>query len=516
MALTAGTQWQPPAAVAGVACDWMLNGNAWMSVRDVFDFGVVGRSVSRPGGDAIGIAYSSAAVRMLAGLVPARAADLLAYADRLDGHPAAPPLTGNRHFWTSDYVTHRRPTWSAALRMHSVRTVASECDNGENLKGEHLADGVLNTYAADALPAAGSEYWDVFPLLDWNAIGGITVEHDTPLLTCGPQTGDVFPILSTSFVGGVSDGEFGAAAMDTATHNLTARRAWFMLDGGILGLGVNITDPSPADVWTTLVSRNLHDRYLTVGLRDGSVRTLMDGNYSFNNASSGAPGALAWVHADNQLWLPSLHVDPSVPAPDPVLVSAWNRSGRWQDIGANTGDVSGRVLQVSLQHGVLQARTPAQYAYFVAPNVSLANAAAVAAAVDGIAGVVNTAAVQGLVYATASMAQVVVWEAGAVYNSSLGWTPNGASPAQEMAVSADAPCLLVVRQVASTGSSGAQLVVSASNPDQPGLTLQVVVHHMAATGAGCEVTAEGTGLSFSLPSDADFQGQSQTIVCDLQ
>jgi hypothetical protein len=36
-----------------------------------------------------------------------------------------------------------------------------------------------------------------------------------------PLAGYNFAVRKTSFVGGVSDGVHGAAAMDTATHNLT-------------------------------------------------------------------------------------------------------------------------------------------------------------------------------------------------------------------------------------------------------------------------------------------------------
>ena len=73
----------------------------------------------------------------------------------------------------------------------------------------------MNLFTTDVL-----DYVYVFPLLDWQAINGITVEHDIPPILC-----DDVPhfLIRLPFVGGVSDGLYGLAMMDTATHNLTAK-----------------------------------------------------------------------------------------------------------------------------------------------------------------------------------------------------------------------------------------------------------------------------------------------------
>jgi len=63
---------------------------------------------------------------------------------------------------------------------------------------------------------------DIFPIIDWQAINGITVEHDIPLENC---THGRFDWIRMGFIVGVSDGEYGLVAMDTATHNLTAQRS---------------------------------------------------------------------------------------------------------------------------------------------------------------------------------------------------------------------------------------------------------------------------------------------------
>ena len=61
---------------------------------------------------------------------------------------------------------------------------------------------------------------NIFPLLDWKALNGITVEHDILLKTCSNGS---LAWKNSAFVGGVSDDQYGLAMMDTITHNLTAK-----------------------------------------------------------------------------------------------------------------------------------------------------------------------------------------------------------------------------------------------------------------------------------------------------
>lgn len=122
--LANGTQYAAPQDVLNTIAAWFVDGNAWMTVFNEFDQSVIGRSISRPGNQA-GVAPSSSVLRWLA---PAtnRTGELLQYADSVDGTGVG-WLNGNKHFWTSDYMVHRRPGYVLTVRMHSDRTVATEC-----------------------------------------------------------------------------------------------------------------------------------------------------------------------------------------------------------------------------------------------------------------------------------------------------------------------------------------------------------------------------------------------------
>lgn len=124
------------------------------------------------------------------------------FVDRLDRPPNAALLVGNKHFQTSNCQVHRRANW----------TNSDECVNGEN-----TGRGVLNLFRGDI-----QDYVYVYPLLDRQPLNGVIVEHDIPLKICT----DIPPsLIKLPSVGGVSDGLYGLAVRDTATHNLTAKRS---------------------------------------------------------------------------------------------------------------------------------------------------------------------------------------------------------------------------------------------------------------------------------------------------
>ncbi|CAF1318718.1 unnamed protein product [Adineta ricciae] len=196
-------------------------------------------------------------------------------ADRLQGQSNASLLIGNKHFYTTNYQVHRRAHWTSTIRMMPV-----ECFNGQNLKDEHGGQGVLNYYTSNT-----SDYSFIFPLLDWQAINGITVEHRIPLERCSNEPSS---LIRLSFVGGVSDGEYEMTMMDTATHSLTTQRSWHFYDDAIIALATNLTVKTRNFAWTTLTSRRLSHSQITIGFFHSTIITLPNGFYSlsYNSESS--------------------------------------------------------------------------------------------------------------------------------------------------------------------------------------------------------------------------------------
>ncbi len=342
---------------------FLTEGDAWFIMGSVWTWGILGRVIDRGVHVWYTHLFSPDRLHALASDVTniSTAIALRSFADRLDHRHEAPPLVGNRHFYTSDFHVHRRATWTAALKMHSVRVIGTECLNGENLKGEHIGDGVLNLYTCDAQYGSGEEYENIFALLDWKAINGVTVEGDTPLLRCHSH----FSVLNTTFVGGVSDSNHGTAVMDTATHNLTAKRTWHFYDDFIVALADGIIDNTTALLQTALVSRllpppNTVAGTLTVQWSNGTRTVLPDGAYSFPPTE---PRVL-WFHADSTAW--AVFGDYAA-----LTIDCRNKSGNVNQFGPWNFDMIGRLLTANIIHGRGPTTEPLSYKYTIWPNVTV-------------------------------------------------------------------------------------------------------------------------------------------------
>ncbi|MGL5683349.1 MAG: polysaccharide lyase family 8 super-sandwich domain-containing protein [Marinifilaceae bacterium] len=149
----------------------------------------------------------------------------------------------NINFWRSDYMVHNRPQYQATVRSASTRTCITESGNGENLKGCNLSDGALT------IRCSGDEYYNVFPVWEWDKIPGVTSKAGDIGLGGG------WSELGTSnLTGGVSNGKIGAYGYKHNRRGFTAQKAYFFFDKDVVALGSNIfvTDNSKAQLQTTI------------------------------------------------------------------------------------------------------------------------------------------------------------------------------------------------------------------------------------------------------------------------
>jgi chondroitin AC lyase len=220
--LTWGTRFQVREEPMRVFAHFVLDGQQWMMRGDTFDYLARGREITREEGRRkIDHSDFQRVVSALAELDVPRKSEFARFANALHG---GPETAGNRNFWNSDYMVHRRVSYAVSVRMFSTRMQNEEIVNGEGERSVHLADG------ASMLYLRGDEYRGIFPVWDWSMVPGATALHW--LKDGRPQTGELKPVGQmgeTDFVGGVSDGEYGAAVMDLKRGTLHAKKAWFFL-----------------------------------------------------------------------------------------------------------------------------------------------------------------------------------------------------------------------------------------------------------------------------------------------
>ena len=409
------------------------------------------------------------------------------------------------------------PPWLTRA-LSCPRDLSPSAGGSENFYAEYTGSGVLNVFTHNEPSAVADPYYEIFPLLDWHQLNGVTAEADTPIPQCGAATGGTWPITYTAFVGAASDGAYSAAAMQYESHNTSARKSYFFLDAAIVALGTNLTNgagtprvPAPALVRTTLVSRLLPPSSsaapLTVGLADGSAGPLPDGNRTWPG------GAVRWLHAGG------LGVWPAAPAAGGVRAAApelWlalgNLTGDYKSIGSFSGKVAGRVLTVALDHGrALPAGDASSgFAYVLAPNVTAADMPALEKSPGGPAGaacILAGADVHGASAAGGAVAMAVFWDAdgGAYPACDVGAGGGGG-------VSADGAGTVVVRRPAAGG-----VTVAAAHPTRRSGELHVTVTGVAGavSGPGCTAGAApgSVVVTLPLPTGADYVGSSIVVTC---
>lgn len=461
--LLSGTRFAASAERAAILFGHVLDGQQWMMRGIMFDYSAVGRQITRPGNDGRLLLVP---VRRLAGIPGPRQPECAAFAARLQGDPAAPPLLGNRHFWRSDYMVHQRPAYFVSVRMFSTRTFNTDGYlNGEGRNTNHLADGATFIYRS------GEEYRDVFPVWDWRRVPGITCEQS-------PEPLDLAQLHirgQSSFVGGVSDGTYGLAAMDLQRPPLSAKKAWICFDEEMvcLGAGINCSSANPV---TTAVNQCLRNDVVTVIGPSHWSRSQGMGEHVL------LEGGL--VHHDGVGYV--------FPEATRLVVQHGPQRGRWSDIGAGPADeVTKEVFSLWIDHGVQVA--DASYVYSVVPAVRAEELAARAIS-DPVELLSNTAQLQAVRHNDLRALGAAFYQPGTL-NGGPGWT-----------ISVDKPCLLFLREQA----AGVRLAVA--NPENQPLNVAIEIDR-TLTGAGTTPLDGGrTRISVALPAGLEA---GRSVVVEL-
>lgn len=385
---------------------------------------------------------------------------------------ALPSSNTNKFFWHSSYLVHDRPTWFASVRMHSSRSSNMEQPhNDEGIRMHHFGDG------ANFISRRGTEYYNIYPVWNWQMIPGTTVMQKDSL----PHWKELAKKGKSSFSGGASDGRYGLAAIDlVSVHDpLRAKKAWFLFDNEYVCLGTDITAEKDLPVFTTINQTLLMTP--VVAKSNGKQTVLATGDHKLNNVS--------WIIHDSVAYV----------FPEPADINLFNRetTGSWRNINhqswATDDPVKEDVFSLWIDHG----RKPAMsgYAYMVVPATSL-EALDRYTAKSGIRIIANNPELQAVMNTSAGIAQMVFYTRGEakLFNSSI---------------TAEQPCLVMLSAKGNTLSS-----VTLSDPTQTLKTLRVYLKGKVVTRTpGFKTTwHEDSGrtlLEADLPQEG-FAGQSVT------
>ena len=491
---TQQTKYAPTEQQLSTFTEMITKGDAWMIIGNNWDYHVVGRAVSRPDKEYF-VQFYTEFIRQMADFIDSNTTkiELNNLANRLDGdRNVSSALIGNRHFFVSDYHVHRRANWTSALKMQSIRTQPIECINKEDQKAEHSGQGVLNLYTGTSY-----DYDDIFPLLDWQAMNGISVEHDIPLERCN---GGSFSWKKLAFVGGVSDDQYGLAMMDTASHDLTAQRSWHFYDDAIIALATDFTLQTSTTAWTTLASRLLPTGQITVGFFNSTIVTVSDGNYTFPYVQNQTFN-VQWIHVGQSNIAYLLQSQKQYAS---VGIELATKTANYLDIGPFDSTVTGRILTIYINHG--RGPYKLDYNYMILPHVSLESIPALIKQYDEeqVFSCVSTSnRFHGAMWPVLKRASFVLWE-----NATTTF-------------SCQSPLFTINIELSQAGAylfseTATDFTLTASHPIEVGGLLKVTVDRVGS-GQGCtasrDVNAKTTDVTLALPSSSEFLGASVSVQC---
>jgi chondroitin AC lyase len=215
--------------------NYLLEGQQWVIRKDRYDINACGRQVFPNTQKSKAASLARYFIRMEKVDTP--------FAEAYRQAQQSENLSGNRHFWRSDFQIQRTPNYYFSVKMSSERVIGAETVNSENMRGYYAGDGVTLLYQTT------KEYEDIFPYWDWRKLPGITAHQENDTLE-NLKAG--LPRNKSSFTGGVSDGQNGMAVMKYNRRGIIAHKAWFMFDDKVICLGAGIHSAEGMPVTTSV------------------------------------------------------------------------------------------------------------------------------------------------------------------------------------------------------------------------------------------------------------------------
>lgn len=305
------------------------------------DFSVTGRGVSRKG--TLDYGDCAALFRNLQTLDPGHADEYAAIARRFLTQDASYRRSDrNTMYKCSDYMLHNRQHYDFSVRTASTRTSKTESGNGENLYGTYMSDGATD------IRVNGNEYFDIFPVWEWDRIPGTTLpagEKRNPV--------DWGTEGSSTFTGGVSDGKYGVMTFKMNDYGVKARKSWFMFDNEVVCLGSGICADVPEDIFTTVNQCHLDgDVWINTGK---TLRQTTRGETAFEQAPQ-------WIWHDSIAYF--------FPQKGNIELRMKEQKGSWAKINFNypATEISLPIFNLVIAHG--KSPQDASYAYIVVPGIN--------------------------------------------------------------------------------------------------------------------------------------------------
>ena len=453
-----------------ILVDYYLDGICKMMVFGKYpDLGAKNRSISRSG-----------ALRAMGTSTPERLLKVTGYRNKelqeiiaVRSEKTKSTDSFSKFFWHSEYLSHQRPAYFSSVRMHSKRNCNMEVPyNREGLLSHYLGDGANYVYVD------GTEYYNIFPVFDWQKIPGTTILQKPGLV---PEE-NLQKWGLTTFVGAVTDGRYSALAFDfVSPHDKTqAKKSWFYFDDEYVCLGSGIASDKNYPVVTTLNQTLLNVEVIMHV--DGKSTVLPQGERELHS--------VRWIYHNGIAYL----------FPEPTVVHLLNQAqkGSWSKINRQSGiskeEISMDVFKVWIDHGVNPRDE--KYEYIVVPGVSKKSLSKKLKEIH-VETLINSHEIQAVRHKKLQVVQAVFYQLGTLKIS------------DKMSLTTENPCILMI---AFEGNRPVKISVSDPNRnlDSVSFSLSAKVQSKPDMSSEWDEEQKTSRITVKLPSGI-YAGTSKVI-----
>ena len=326
--------------------DFVIDGQQWFQQKNICDFEVTGRGISRSGNLTVSSIRNNCLNYLINLSGGYRTTELNNYNKFANGGNVTFQSPGNKQFYKSDFMVHHGANFYLSVKTPSKRTIASESLNGENLKAKFAPWGVTN------IMVNGDEYQNAIPVWDWTRIPGTTAAND-PNANFTKMPGNGF-ITTTSFAGGVTNGVYGLSADAFTWDSVSGKKSYFFTPNGMYCMGAAISSTKKGRYIVTSVNQCMSSG--TITMDSAGTQTAFTGQQSkYSNVN--------WVHHNNVGYL--------FPRNGNITVANQVQTGSWYSINTTQSatPISNKIFSLWVNHDTLPKT--GTYEYIVAPYKSV-------------------------------------------------------------------------------------------------------------------------------------------------
>ena len=436
------------------------------------DAGAKNRSISREG---TLHAYNAKTAERLLLTTDYRKDEIQEIADiRNDG--IKPTLSHATFYWNSEHFGFQRPDFFTSVRMYSTRTYNMEKPyNSEGLLNHHRGDG------ANHISITGDEYYDIWPVYDYQKIPGTTIIQSPEML----PPNEIQKLGLTDFVGVVTDGLYGTATFDfRSPHDpLVARKSWFFFDEEYVCLGAGISTRKELPVVTTMNQCLLRD---DVTIYSENKKTVIEkGEKEF--------AEVEWVFQDGIGYV--------FPQATSVNIKNDEATGSWWKINKQTDspkdEIKLDVFKLWINHG--ERPSDEDYEYIVVPATTI-NKLEQGDSKNSITILSNTPEIQAVKHNELNISQIVFYKSGEIEIS------------DGLVIKSDSPGLFMMKM-----DNGKLAEISVSDPNRELAKINFSISAKIEKDesnfqAIWNEKSDTSEISIDLPQDV-YAGNSVTIDC---